>query len=196
VLSSAIECLRKRRHAAVVAGMGSGFSLIELMVVLLILAILLAIAIPTFLGVSAAANDQAARSNLNTGLTAAKTWSAQHKQSYTGATAVLLHSNEPSIIFGDSTNQTTEGPVSDYVSVSGNGIVLASYSLNNKTCWYTVDNLTTVAAGAGGAYGAIQSLTGSATQAPSAAGTWYSSNSGAATCNAGIAPTAAAAWTN
>ncbi|MDA8366837.1 MAG: prepilin-type N-terminal cleavage/methylation domain-containing protein, partial [Actinomycetota bacterium] len=35
----------------------AGFTLIELMVVLLILAILLAIAIPTFLGVTGSAND-------------------------------------------------------------------------------------------------------------------------------------------
>ena len=39
------------------------------MVVLLILAILLAIAIPTFLGVTKSANDRAAQSNLNTALT-------------------------------------------------------------------------------------------------------------------------------
>ena len=39
------------------------------MVVLLILAILLAIAIPTFLSATGGANDEAAQSNLNTGLT-------------------------------------------------------------------------------------------------------------------------------
>ena len=38
--------------------MDSGFTLIELMVVLLILAILLAIAIPTFLSVTGGANDR------------------------------------------------------------------------------------------------------------------------------------------
>jgi prepilin-type N-terminal cleavage/methylation domain-containing protein len=42
----------------------AGFTLIELMVVLLIIAILLAIAIPTFLGVSNTASDRAAQSNL------------------------------------------------------------------------------------------------------------------------------------
>ena len=50
----------------------AGFTLIELMVVLLILAILLAIAIPTFLGVTKSANDRAAQSNLNTALVNAK----------------------------------------------------------------------------------------------------------------------------
>ena len=50
----------------------AGFTLIELMVVLLIIAILLAIAIPTFLGVSGSANDRAAQSNLTNALTEVK----------------------------------------------------------------------------------------------------------------------------
>src|SRR5580698_8143809 len=50
----------------------AGFTLIELMVVLLIIAILLAIAIPTFLGVTSTANDRAAQSNLTNALTEGK----------------------------------------------------------------------------------------------------------------------------
>lgn len=49
-----------------------GFTLIELMVVVLIIAILIAIAIPTFLGLRQRAQDRAAQSNLRNGLTAAK----------------------------------------------------------------------------------------------------------------------------
>src|SRR5579872_6103609 len=43
-------------------GLEGGFTLIELMVVLLIIAILLAIAIPTFLGVTGSAKDRSAQS--------------------------------------------------------------------------------------------------------------------------------------
>ena len=50
-----------------------GFTLIELMVVVLIIAILLAIAIPTFLGARKRANDRAAQSSLRNAATAAKT---------------------------------------------------------------------------------------------------------------------------
>src|ERR1700692_384162 len=50
----------------------AGFTLIELMVVLLIIAILLAIAIPTFLGVANSAGDRAAQSNLTNALTEVK----------------------------------------------------------------------------------------------------------------------------
>jgi type IV pilus assembly protein PilA len=51
-----------------------GFTLIELMVVVLIIAILIAIAIPTFLGLRRRAQDRAAQSDLRNGLTAAKAY--------------------------------------------------------------------------------------------------------------------------
>jgi type IV pilus assembly protein PilA len=50
-----------------------GFTLIELMVVVLIIAILIAIAIPTFLGARSRAQDRAAQSDLRNALTAEKT---------------------------------------------------------------------------------------------------------------------------
>jgi type IV pilus assembly protein PilA len=51
-----------------------GFTLIELMVVVLIIAILIAIAIPTFLGARRRAQDKQAQSNLRNGLTAQKAY--------------------------------------------------------------------------------------------------------------------------
>src|SRR3989442_15968161 len=51
-----------------------GFTLIELMVVVLIIAILIAIAIPTFLGARKRAQDRAVQSNLRNGLTAEKVY--------------------------------------------------------------------------------------------------------------------------
>ncbi len=69
------------------------------MVVLLILAILLAIAIPTFLGVTKSANDRAAQSNLNTALVNAKASVQQNGQSYTGVNTTTLSGLEPTLTF-------------------------------------------------------------------------------------------------
>src|SRR5450759_2015480 len=66
--------------------------------VVLIIAILIAIAIPTFLGARQRANDRAAQSSLRNALTAAKT-SFTDTSDYTGATAAGLGTIEPSLTF-------------------------------------------------------------------------------------------------
>src|SRR5512134_3806472 len=75
-----------------------GFTLIELMVVVLIIAILLAIAIPTFLGTQNKSKDRSAQSSVRNTLTAAKTVYAD-AANYTGADAVALLAIEPSLTF-------------------------------------------------------------------------------------------------
>src|SRR4051794_32243781 len=55
-----------------------GFTLIELMVVVLIIAILLAIAIPTFMGARDRANDRRTQSNLRTAHTNELVWFADN----------------------------------------------------------------------------------------------------------------------
>ena len=75
-----------------------GFTLIELMVVVLIIAILIAIAIPTFLGARERSQNRAAQSSLRNGLTAAKT-KFTDDNAYTNATNTNLAAIEPSLTF-------------------------------------------------------------------------------------------------
>ena len=81
-----------------------GFTLIELMVVVLIIAILIAIAIPTFLGAQDRARDRGAQSDLRNALTAAKTVATDHsgyflKDDTTNLDAATMNATEPSLTF-------------------------------------------------------------------------------------------------
>ncbi|MER3521874.1 MAG: hypothetical protein C4317_06775, partial [Acidimicrobiia bacterium] len=69
-------------------GKDEGFTLIELMVVVLIIAILISIAIPTFLGARRRAQNRAAQSNLRNALTTEKTYYVD-TQRYTDVPAQL-----------------------------------------------------------------------------------------------------------
>src|SRR5947209_14916741 len=80
-------------------GSEEGFTLIELMVVVLIIAILIAIAIPTFLGARQRAQDRAAQSDLRNGLTAEKTYYTDN-QTYGDATTLAGSSIETSLKWG------------------------------------------------------------------------------------------------
>ncbi len=100
-----------------------GFTLIELMVVVLIISILIAIAIPTFLGARSGAQDRAAQSNLRNAHTAAKTSYANAGDFEASATALVteLGEMEPSLEFGTAAPNTANNAASgqsNYVQVA------------------------------------------------------------------------------
>lgn len=114
-----------------------GFTLIELMVVVLIIAILIAIAIPTFLGARSRAQDRAAQSSLRNSLTAAKTLYTD-AEDYTTATAAALVAVEPSLTFSNSTAST--GQTNVYVETpNDHEIYLSAYSKSGQ-CFWVYDN--------------------------------------------------------
>ena len=74
-----------------------GFTLIELLVVILIIGILAAIAIPSFLNQKSKAQDAAAKSQVTTLQTAIETYATDHNGSYENATLKALQEIEPTL---------------------------------------------------------------------------------------------------
>jgi type IV pilus assembly protein PilA len=128
-----------------------GFTLIELMVVVLIIAILIAIAIPTFLGARSRAQDKQAQSNLRNALTAEKTYYVDN-QAYSSDTAAtgVLKGIETALNWG-STDASARGvdvnALGDAVNTGDNGcVILESLSKSGKD-FFLMDIATGTGAG-------------------------------------------------
>src|SRR5437868_3722515 len=161
---------RRRRDAE------EGFTLIELMVVVLIIAILIAIAIPQFLGARGRAQDRAAQSSLRNALTAAKT-AYTDASTYTTATEVELPAVEPSLCYvgaavasADTTtcNGATVATVPSFkvisVAVTNGGQTWSAAALSKSgTCYWIKDVAS--GAGAGTFYDSGATCTGTAAAA-------------------------------
>ena len=131
-----LEMLRKRRED------DEGFTLIELMVVVLIIAILIAIAIPTFLGARQRAQDRAAQSNVRNAFTAEKTFYTDG-QAYT-ATVSDMTAIEPSLTYTNTAGSlaATGNLVflhATTVTTTNDTVVLGALSGSGK-CFWLKDN--------------------------------------------------------
>jgi type IV pilus assembly protein PilA len=75
-----------------------GFTLIELLVVILIIGILAAIAIPSFLSQKSKATDASAKELARTAQTTAETYATDHGGNYTGMSIAELQAYEKTIV--------------------------------------------------------------------------------------------------
>jgi type IV pilus assembly protein PilA len=103
-----------------------GFTLIELLVVILIIGILAAIALPTFLGQRGKASDASAKSQVRTAQTAIETYATDHNGSYASATLAALQQYEPVL------KDTSAAELKEVKGVSSTGFELESEALGTK----------------------------------------------------------------
>jgi type IV pilus assembly protein PilA len=134
----------------------SGFTLIEMMVVLVILGILVLIAVPTFLGVKASAVGTAVQADLHNGLiaseavytasqnfpTKATTPGADAGQGNPKSLQSLLHAKDPTLTYLPSIKSLAPWAGSNVLSAEPFDASTAVYAAEDQSegCWGVADN--------------------------------------------------------
>lgn len=177
-VSRALGHLAARRHRTPYAGHSGddGFTLIELMVVLLVMGILMAIAIPTFLGVTGTANDRSMQSNLTNAMETAKVVFARQDTYPKTATMVAQLNNDEPVFHFQSTASSHLTQISVATATTSTGLTLefAGWMTKTKICWLARDTETTSSGHVGVQYNynAKVAATGCTAKATGTVTTW------------------------
>jgi type IV pilus assembly protein PilA len=109
-----------------------GFTLMEILVVLLIIGILAAIAIPSFVSQTSRANDAAAKTQIGTLETTMKTFAMDNSGSYKGATLAKLQAIEPTL------KDTTTTAAKEIAGASSTSFEIESEAAGSKDVYKLV----------------------------------------------------------
>jgi type IV pilus assembly protein PilA len=115
----------------------SGFTLIEILVVILIIGVLAGIAIPIFLSQSSKATDSSAKELARAAAVSAETYATDHGGNYGGLELKALHEIEPAVQIEAGNNNAYLK--SAEAKESGKGFVIVATATNGDTFTWTRD---------------------------------------------------------
>jgi type IV pilus assembly protein PilA len=134
-----------------------GFTLIELMIVILIIGIMIAIALPTYLGARQRAADRAMQTDMRTGLAAALAYYSESGD-WTGFTPVQAASEEPRLPWVGA-GAPARGEVSIQVAVGQELLLVGLSSSHRYFCLAQVAGSPQTAKGQGATFASVDEIT-------------------------------------
>lgn len=137
--------------------MESGFTLVEVMVVILVIGVLIAIGLPTFLATRTRAEDRAMQTDLRTSLAAAMTWWAE-SGTYDGFDQSTAKSSEPSLDWQPAGDPAGAGPVAIQVASGPNLLLIARSKSGTYFCLAQVANNPATDRGSGTAFADVDTV--------------------------------------